>query len=103
MLVHNCNPSYLGGRERRTEAPGQEGPKLVRPHLKHQAECVPFCNPSYSEVGKLLSQASPGPKCEVLSEKQTKSKKDWGVAQVVEQSTREWEDCGLRPAQANRV
>jgi hypothetical protein len=50
MVVHVCNPSYLGGRGKRISVRGRQ----------------------------------PGQKHKMLSGKQTKSKKDWGMAQVVE-------------------
>jgi hypothetical protein len=28
MVVHVCNPSYLGGRNRRVVVPGQSGPEV---------------------------------------------------------------------------
>jgi hypothetical protein len=33
MVVHTCNPSYLGGRDRRIVVQGQTRQKLVRPLL----------------------------------------------------------------------
>jgi hypothetical protein len=38
MVMHACNSSYYGGRDRRIMVQGQSEEKLVRSHLKKQAE-----------------------------------------------------------------
>jgi hypothetical protein len=49
MVVHTCNPTSSGGRDRRMGAQGQKRQKLVRLYLKNKLDVVAHaCNLSYS-------------------------------------------------------
>jgi hypothetical protein len=43
MVVHTCNPSYVGSRNGRIRVQGQPEQKLVKPYLKKEAECGGTC------------------------------------------------------------
>jgi hypothetical protein len=73
MVVHTCNPSHLGGRDRRIET-GQSGQKSYQdPNLKEQTwrqGMVHTWNPSYLEdVSGSKSEAGLGKKRETPPEK----------------------------------
>jgi hypothetical protein len=44
MVVHNCNPSYLGGRYR-IDVQGQPSKKLARISKNKLGMVVPACDP----------------------------------------------------------
>jgi hypothetical protein len=91
MVVHTCNSSYVGGRDRK-----DCGSRLEEAKKKNLSETlsqkhklgvmVHAHNYSYAGKGRrIVDRGSPGRKSETLSKRKLKQKRAGGVAQVVEQ------------------
>jgi hypothetical protein len=79
VMVHICNPSYLGCESRRTVVQGQPWQKLARSCLKKKPGVMVSrsCSSNYSggRSRRITVWGKPQQKLKTLSEKQTKSKR----------------------------
>jgi hypothetical protein len=77
MVAHTCNPSYVGGRERRIMFRGQSRPKKKKFSEPWWCICViPATQKAY--VGGFQSKANPGKKV-ILYLKNNKAQRTGGV------------------------
>jgi hypothetical protein len=66
MGAHTCNPSYLGGGDRKIDVRGQLGKNLVRTYLKKQGTArhwglMPVILATHeAEIKRIAVQSQPG-------------------------------------------